>query len=163
MEPQHPDLTKLRAKAEARIKLGPAQLTDLSSEEVVRVVHELQTHQIELELQNEELRLAQGEVAALRDEYQNLYDSAPVGYLTVSEKGLIEKANRTIGEILRREPLSLINGRVSAIIVNDDQDTYYRFRCEVLYHSLVSPLPHQIRIRYRRILRSSGVFPSRAR
>lgn len=93
--------------------------------------HELHVHQIELELQNEELRLKQQELVAAKARYFDLYDLAPVGYLTVNEKGLITQANLAVASLLGLSRRELVNKRLSAFIVTDDQDSYYRFRCQV--------------------------------
>ncbi len=79
-------------------------------EEDVRVlVHELQVHQIELEIQNEELKRANAMVEEARNRYADLYEFAPVGYLTLDEKGLVLEANLTIVRQLGIERSSLIN------------------------------------------------------
>jgi PAS domain-containing protein len=72
----------------------------LSPEEARPVFHELRVHQIELEVQNDELRRAQAELEVARARYFDLYDLAPVGYCTVSEKGLILEANLTAATLL---------------------------------------------------------------
>lgn len=98
---------------------------NLNREEVERLVHELQVHQVELEIQAEELRRAQAELETLKDKYRDLYDFAPVGYITVGENGLILEANLTACRILDMERRSLIDQRFSRFVHRDDQDCWY--------------------------------------
>ena len=87
-------LINLRRKAESLATDAlPAQAGDLSAVELARLVHELRVNQIELELQNEELRRTQTELAQTRDRYANLYDFAPAGYFTLDPRGVILEAN----------------------------------------------------------------------
>lgn len=67
--------------------------TDLSPKAVQKLMHDLQVHQFELQSQNEELRRSQLALEASKARYFDLYDMAPVGYLTVATSGLILEAN----------------------------------------------------------------------
>src|SRR4030042_3725035 len=91
----HPsDAADLRKRAEKKLKANEARPQEsLSPEETRRLLHELSVHQIELEMQNEELRRTQQELETARARYRDLYDLAPVGYFVLSEKGSILEAN----------------------------------------------------------------------
>ena len=103
-------------------------IAKLSEEEIRKLVYDLQVHQIELEMQNEELRKAQIEIEESRQKYLDLYDFAPVGYFTVDEKGIILNANLTCAKILGRERSLLIKTPLSKFITRVDQDKYYLYR-----------------------------------
>ena len=100
----------------------------LSLEKTRQTLHELRVHQIELEMQNDELRLAQVEIDATRARYFDLYDMAPVGYCTLSEKGLIQEANLTAATMLGLARATLINQQLSRFIFNEDETLYYSHR-----------------------------------
>jgi len=122
----------LRRRAEDRVRLKanpPLEgLKDLSVESMQRLVHELQVHQIELEMQNDELRASQLELDAARARYFDLYDLAPVGYCTVSENGLILEANFTAATLLGLSRSEMVKQPLSRFIVKEDQDRYYKCR-----------------------------------
>jgi PAS domain S-box-containing protein len=90
------------------------------------LLHELHTHQIEIELQNEELWKTQQELMESRDRYTYLYDFAPVGYLTINEQGVISEANLTMTKLLGVEKKSLLQQPFSRFIAAEDQDIYYQ-------------------------------------
>ncbi|MDZ7698115.1 MAG: PAS domain S-box protein [Deltaproteobacteria bacterium] len=119
----------LRTKAEERATgmeaLDPASL---GPEETRRLLHELRVHQIELEMQNEELRRAQEDLETSRSRYVELYDFAPVGYVTLSEKGLVLESNLTAATLLGVNRGALIKQPITRFILSGDQDTYYRHR-----------------------------------
>jgi len=93
-----------------------------------RVEEEIRLHQIELTMQNEELRIIRQDLQVSRDQYMDLYDMAPVGYLTIRENGLVIKGNLTAATLVNVEREKLINAPVSRFIVPDDQNTYYLHR-----------------------------------
>ena len=120
---------ELRRKAQeiARGKADqpPESLKPLSSEETGRMLHKLQVHQIELEMQNEELRKTQVELDATRARYFDLYDLAPVGYCTLSENGLIIENNLTAATLMGVARNALNNKPITRFIHKADQDIYY--------------------------------------
>ncbi|MCX6067987.1 MAG: PAS domain S-box protein, partial [Chloroflexi bacterium] len=91
-------------------------------------VHQLTTHQIALKMQNEELHLSQEQVESTRTRYFDLYDLAPVGYCTVSEKGLILEANLTAASLLGVPKTAIIKRPFSLFIVKEHQNSYYMKR-----------------------------------
>ncbi len=123
----------LRRRAEARLgNLGRSREGTLTPEAAERLIHELQVHQIELELQNEELRQAQEALTISRARYVDLYDLAPVGYLTLSEAGLIQEANLAAATLLDAPRETLAGQPLTRFILPDDQDIHYHGRRQLL-------------------------------
>jgi PAS domain S-box-containing protein len=91
------DAAQLRQRAES---LLPASRTTLPHADMQKLIHELEVHQIELELQNEELRKSRLEAETNLERYTELYDFAPVGYLTLDREGVIRQANLTAATLL---------------------------------------------------------------
>jgi PAS domain S-box-containing protein len=118
----------LRKHAEARLALSPEPLAAASPAETQRLLHELRVHQIELEMQNEELRSAQAEIEAGRARYFDLYDLAPVGYVTVGEKGVVLEANLTAATLLGVNRAALVRQPLTRFMLKEDQDLYYLLR-----------------------------------
>ncbi|MEP7307845.1 MAG: ATP-binding protein [Acidobacteriota bacterium] len=126
----------LRRRAEAKARqLGaapPAPVRDLSPDESQRVLHDLRVHQIELEMQNDELRLTQERLEDSRARYFDLYDLAPVGYLTIEDHNLIVEANLTAATLLGVTRGTLVNQSITAYIAPQDQDGYYLYHRRLL-------------------------------
>jgi two-component system cell cycle sensor histidine kinase/response regulator CckA len=122
----------LRKRAHVLLSESKDNISAMSPEDVKRLVHELDTYQIELELQNEDLRMAQEELDKSRKRHVDLYDFAPVGYLTISEKGLILEANLTAADMLGVEKGYLLRQILSSFIIDEDQDILYRCRKKLL-------------------------------
>lgn len=117
----------LRARAKKfLIKPGP-ELNKIPLTEVQELVHELQIHQVELDMQNKELRRSQGETEAALAKYADLYDSAPIGYFTFNTQGVILEANLTGVRLLGGERGSLLSTPFLPHIVPE-------FRAEFMAH-----------------------------
>ncbi len=131
-KPPSKQAADLRQRAEAKARANKAKAREtLSPEAAAQVLHELQVHQIELEMQNEELRRVQEELEASRERYFDLYDMAPVGYFTFSEPGLIQEANLTAAALLGVTRDALVKQPLTRFILREDQDIYYRHRREL--------------------------------
>jgi PAS domain S-box-containing protein len=116
----------MRRRAETRLaERAGAHLASIASVDFERLVHKLGVHQIELEMQNEELLRLQSALEGSRDRYQSLYEQAPVGYLTTGLDGLIVEANQLAGEMLGLSTAQLLRGRLTDYFMAGDR---LRFR-----------------------------------
>ena len=104
----------------------------LSTEAMGQKLYELQVHQIELQMQNEELRRTQLELDATRARYFDLYDLAPVGYCTVNAAGQIVEANLTAAGLLGVSRQGLVGKPFSRFLASSAQDTFYLQRNKLL-------------------------------
>jgi PAS domain S-box-containing protein len=115
----------LRARAERKMRGKPKVPESLSTSKMQALIHELHVHQIELEMQNEQLRHAQEEIEAARERYLELYDYAPVGYLTLNPAGVIQAANLTLVAMLGVERSRLLNSPFNRFVFHADQDRFH--------------------------------------
>ena len=113
---------ELRSLAEDRLKLNQQKISSLlpSPEETLRLVHELQVHQVELEMQQEELTRRRVELEDTLSKYKKLYDFAPVGYLSLGRDRKILKANLTASELLGVDRSVLTGMNFNKFVVPDD-------------------------------------------
>jgi PAS domain S-box-containing protein len=125
------DLRKRAEKALQERSPDNLESAELSKEEMHSLIHELQVHQIELEMQNDELRRFQNKIEESRKKYSHLYDFAPVGYFTVKDKGMIAQANLTGAALLGIDRQSLIGKPLTRFIAREDQDTFYLHHLQV--------------------------------
>jgi PAS domain S-box-containing protein len=119
---------ELRARAEKDLKKKAVKRRVKSSGDPEKVLHELHVHQIELEMQNEELRRAQKELEDSRNKYSDLYDFAPVGYFTFDKNGLVIEANLAGCQMLGVERSNLIKKPFRVFVGKDSQDDFYLHR-----------------------------------
>jgi PAS domain S-box-containing protein len=130
------DDSELRSRAEA--KTGEQRVQSpiippaLSPQRMRQTLHELHVHQIELEMQNEELRRTQLELEASRERYSVFYDMAPVGYFTICRDGSILDVNRTAAALLGMVRSALVEQSFTHFILPEDQDLYYLKRKHLL-------------------------------
>jgi two-component system, cell cycle sensor histidine kinase and response regulator CckA len=125
--------SELRRQAElaAEKSLGVSDVSALSREKVQQLIHELQVHQIELEMQNEDLRQAQIKLEESRDRHADLYDFAPVGYLTLNDKGFILEANLRAAQLLGIDRQDLVKKPFSGFLCKEHADVWYLHLQEV--------------------------------
>ncbi len=116
----------LRRRAREKLRKQTDLLRELSSKDMKHLITELGTSQIELEMQNEELRRAQAELDASRGKYADLYDFAPVGYFTLDARGLIREVNQTGSDLLGTGKRLLINKSFSLFLADAADQRVFR-------------------------------------
>lgn len=118
---------RLRIAAEARLSGWKVDDT-LSAEETL---HELRVHQIELEMQNESLRKAQFALEEAHERYLDLYEFAPVAYLTLNQYGMINTVNLTAVSLLGRDRKLLLNREFSTFLMPESVERYSQYLLEL--------------------------------
>jgi len=122
------DATELRRRAEERLRADAAKGASAGAEaETQRFVHELQVHQTELEMQNEELQRSRAEVETWLERYTELYDFAPVGYLTLGRDGTIRLVNLTGASLLGVKRAQLHGRRFGVFVAEPDRPAFNAF------------------------------------
>ena len=122
----------LRRQAKERLRDKAGDVSGKALDDAQQQIHELEVYQIELEMQNEEFRRTQMELAESRDRYIELYDFAPVGYFTLDETALIRQVNLTGADLLGLQRSKLINRKFSDFISPEFQDDFY-FHCKRIF------------------------------
>ena len=117
MPPPH-----LRDAAAARLTQSPA--SEVFARSDTELLHELQVHQIELEMQNEALIESHIALEESRDRFVDFYELAPVGYLTITDKGLIADVNLTGAALLGVDRNRILQHRFSSFVIPADADRY---------------------------------------
>ena len=117
----------LREQAEDLIRQRSESSPD-SPPDIIELIHELRVHQVELEIQNEELQRAQEEISDLHHKFEKLYEFAPCGYLTLNAKGIITDANLTAVALLATDKSSLLRSTFSSFIIPGWENAYLTAR-----------------------------------
>lgn len=122
------DAQTLRQKAEEQLKIKQKKPgTPVMGTDVTRLLHELQVHQIELEMQNEELRQAYETAETALKKYTMLYDFAPMGYFTLDSNGEICELNFTGADLLKDKRFSLINSNFKLFVSEESRVVFNDF------------------------------------
>lgn len=141
----HTEKKSLRKRAEDALASGKIQQVK-QFDDIKNYIHELQVYQAELEMQTEELRRAQIDLEASRDEYSTLYNCAPVGYLSLNTAGMVLKVSDTFLTMLATQRDSILRKPLSSYIHEDDRGLFFavcrkainseQFRsCELRFHT----------------------------
>ena len=120
-----PFSAELRRRAEERLLRETASPPSLGTEKrPLRLHHELQVHQVELEMQNAELRQARDELETALEKYTDLYDFAPVGYFTLDRKGTIRRVNLTGAGLVGVERSRLVGQRFGLFVTDEARTAF---------------------------------------
>jgi PAS domain S-box-containing protein len=122
---------ELRQRAEKILAQDPQALQSLATTDIHKLINELNVHQIELEMQNDNLSSVQLELEKSLEKYQELYDFAPTGYFTLDRNSFILDVNLAGSKLLGSEKHRLIGTQFTACISADSQATFYLHHREV--------------------------------
>jgi PAS domain-containing protein len=126
------DANMLRKKAEEELKKKEKELArKIKETDAKKLLHELQVHQIELEMQNEELRQAYETAEQALKKYTLLYDYSPMGFFTIDHDGTILDLNFSGAEMLKEKRFSLININFKLFIYEDSKPVFNNFLSKV--------------------------------
>lgn len=114
----------LRLRAEKLLEQSKDSGSTLLHKDVENLIHDLSVHQIELEMQNEELQQVQYEMQKVRDEYQQLYNHAPTGYISLDDQGVILKHNQTFTTMLGDPNITAIGLPLGSLMYLEDRDIF---------------------------------------
>jgi PAS domain S-box-containing protein len=128
-----------RTKADVLLSKSGADLASMSKTDIEKLLFDLQVHQIELELQNEELKRAHEELSVSRDDFARIFNLSPVAFLALNEQGIINKANIAAAQLLGCSIEELAGRKLGKFIHPSDQDKFYFF-----IHDLVMKKNNQI-------------------
>jgi PAS domain S-box-containing protein len=148
----------LRDKAETSLRQTRRQIREMPLDDVQKLIHELQVHEIELRMQNDELLRAQSEADSASERYSLLYNSAPCAYLTLTEDGRVVESNLAASSLLDVERGRLQRQKFTTFIAPDSQDAFYLF-CRHLQRSTAShstELELKVRHRPRLVVQATG-------
>lgn len=124
---QKTDGSELRRRAEERLRDETAMKQPPGTEDPQKLHHEVRVHQVELEMQNEELRQARDELEAALVQYTDLYDFAPAGYFTLDPEGIISRANFTAAALVGLDRSRLTGRRFGLFVVHEDRPAFAAF------------------------------------
>ena len=134
----------LRHRAEEVMQTRPMPAGAPTTQEMQKLLHELQVHQIELQMQNEELRVARGETAAMLSRYTDLYDFAPVGYFTLDRQGVISQLNLVAATLLGSERATECGQRFTTFLEEADRRAFADFLDQVW--ACAAPQASEVRV-----------------
>lgn len=125
------DVTSNKSKknklSKAKKPVSDKHDNNVDFESVQRLVHLLQVHQIELEHQNEELRIAHAELEVSRNKYVNLFDFSPIPYFTLDPDGIIREVNLSASKMFEIDRKKLIGKHFITFILSDERDIFHSF------------------------------------
>ena len=120
-------LTKLREKAEEILKQKINNNLMSEKRDIELLIQEFEIQQIELEIQNNELREAQHKSANALKKYYELYDNSPIGYSSINSEFVIKEVNNTFLRMLQKNKSEVVGKKISKFLNGADQDTFYFF------------------------------------
>lgn len=116
---------ELRSRAENKLQDSLRNFDNYSLKDIKSLIHEIQVHQVELEMQNDELIRTQDELKKTEMRYEHFYNFVPFGFVNIDENGYIHSANLTFCQIVGKNKTEIIRTDINNLIFWDDRDVFY--------------------------------------
>jgi PAS domain S-box-containing protein len=117
-------IKQLRDQAEKILNESTSQKHDVPVSEFNRIIHDLKVYQIELELQNEELRNTQKQLVESRNRFAQLYNQSPAGYVTLNQNSIILQANQTFADMVNVDPSQILSLSLADFFIDEDRSIF---------------------------------------
>jgi two-component system CheB/CheR fusion protein len=128
----------LRERAEDKLQDSLMNFDNYSLKDIKSLIHEIQVHQVELEMQNDELRRAQESIKKTEEKYDYYYNFSPVAHVNIDENGYILNSNFTFDKMIGKSKDDLLRTDFNNLVEWDDRDAFYHIKKNIIEGKLIN-------------------------
>lgn len=130
----------LRQRAEDELQDSLMNFDNYSLKDIKSIIHEIQVHQVELEMQNDELQRAQESIKKTEEKYEYYYNFSPVAHVNIDENGYILSTNHTFDKLVGYSKENLIRTDFNNLVEWNQRDRFYHMKKEIMEGKIINSL-----------------------